>query len=457
MWKHVRNLTLIFILLAAGVLWFLSRPDIAQIPEAKMVGKIDKLPDAREQILPTIAIAEVDRWQKGEKPKAAQGLVVSEFTGGLAHPRSMYVLPNGDILVAETNSPKRENKGVEGFVMRYLMGKAGAGEASANRISLLRDADVDGKPEVKTAFLTGLKSPFGMALVNGVLYVANTDAVLAFPYQEGDTKITAKARVVVKLNAKAPNNHWTRNLLASPDGKKLYIAVGSASNIAEHGQDIEQGRARILEHDIATGKVINFGVGLRNPVGMDWSSTGQLWTVVNERDMLGSDLVPDYLAEVSLGDDFGWPHHYWGGYTDFRVKPEMPEKREYEKRPEFALGAHVAPLGVAFANGAVGNKAALGANFASGAFIARHGSWNRKPLSGYDVVFVKFGANGMPLENKLYPVLTGFLDAQDQAQGRPAMVAIAKDGALLVSDDVGNRIWRVTAASMDAGMQSITK
>jgi glucose/arabinose dehydrogenase len=329
-------------------------------------------------------------------------------------------------------------EGIEGWIAEWLFTKAGAGVPSANRITLLRDADGDGKPELRSKFLEGLNSPFGMVLVGDILYVANTDAVLAFPYKDGDTEIAAKGNKILALNAQAPNNHWTRNLVASADGKKLYIAVGSNSNIAENGLDKEIGRARVIELDLVTGKSGAYSSGLRNPVGLAWDSSGVLWTVVNERDMLGSDLVPDYLAVVEFGADYGWPHHYWGGYTDHRVQPGKPEKREYERRPDYALGAHTAPLGLAFAD-----KAKLGERFASGAFIARHGSWNRKPKAGYDVIFVPFKngqPSGMPVN-----VLTGFLDKAEKAQGRPSMVAVDKSGALLVSDDVGNIIWRVRA------------
>lgn len=440
MWKHIRNIVLIFIVLAVALVVYMAWPDTAQLSLDQTSGVKPVIGEPREQTIPTVKVADVDRWKAGEKPVAAAGLTVERFAGGLDHPRNMYVLPNGDVLVAETNSPPRDGGGIEGMVTRWLLGKAGAGVPSANRISLLRDADGDGKSELKTPFITGLNSPFGMALVGDTLYVANTDAVLAFPYTEGATKIEGKGKKVTDLNGRAPNNHWTRNLAASPDGKKLYIAVGSNSNIGERGMEVEQGRARIFEFDIATGKKISYSAGLRNPVGLDWDSNGVLWTVVNERDMLGSDLVPDYLAQVEFGSDYGWPHHFWGGYTDHRVQPRRPEKRQYERRPDYALGTHTAPLGLAFAD-----DAKLGTRFASGAFIARHGSWNRKPVSGYDVVFVNF-ANGMPV-GKPVNVLTGFLDKEGNAQGRPTMLAVMKDGSLLVSDDVGNVIWRVKAAS----------
>jgi glucose/arabinose dehydrogenase len=438
MWKHVRNITLIFVALGLIGVWYITRPDVAQLPLDAVTGPAPQITAGREQIFPTIAVADVDRWKTGEAPVVAPGLVVERFAEGLDHPRNLYTLPNGDILVAETNSPPRKMGGVEGFVMKWLMGKAGADVPSANRITLLRDANGDGQAELKTPFLTGLNSPFGMVLIGEKLYVANTNGLLVFPYKTGDTKITAKGKELTKFNARAPNNHWTRNLAASPDGKKIYISVGSNSNIGENGMENEVGRAMVFEYDIAKDKKIPYAIGLRNPVGLGWDKAGRLWTVVNERDMLGSDLVPDYLALVEFGADYGWPQHYWGGFTDTRVKPLKPEKREYERRPDYALGAHTAPLGLAF-----GYNGKLGAGLTEGAFVARHGSWNRKPVSGYDVIFVPF-PKGEPA-GKPVNVLTGFLDKDGKAQGRPAMLALAKDGTLLVSDDVGNIVWRVRA------------
>ena len=438
MWKHVRNIMLIFVALGLIGVWYITRPDVAQLPLDAVTGPAPQITAGREQIFPTIAVADVDRWKTGEAPVVAPGLVVERFAEGLDHPRNLYTLPNGDILVAETNSPPRKMGGVEGFVMKWLRGKAGADVPSANRITLLRDANGDGQAELKTPFLTGLNSPFGMVLIGEKLYVANTNGLLVFPYKTGDTKITAKGKELTKFNARAPNNHWTRNLAASPDGKKIYISVGSNSNIGENGMENEVGRAMVFEYDIAKDKKIPYAIGLRNPVGLGWDKAGRLWTVVNERDMLGSDLVPDYLALVEFGADYGWPQHYWGGFTDTRVKPLKPEKREYERRPDYALGAHTAPLGLAF-----GYNGKLGAGLTEGAFVARHGSWNRKPVSGYDVIFVPF-PKGEPA-GKPVNVLTGFLDKDGKAQGRPAMLALAKDGSLLVSDDVGNIVWRVRA------------
>ncbi|APG62309.1 sorbosone dehydrogenase [Sphingorhabdus lutea] len=437
MWKHIRNLSILVIILALIFGWWLTRPDVAQYSTADLSGERPIIGEAREQTFPTINVANVDRWKKDESPIVAKGLTVTRFADDLDHPRNIIVLPNGDILVAETNKPPADGGGLTGMMARYLMGKAGAGVPSANRITLLRDANGDGVPEVRSKFVDGLNSPFGMAVVGDNFYVANTDAILRFDYKEGDTALSGKGEEIYKLNATAPNMHWTRNLIASPDGKKLYIAVGSNSNIGENGMDSEKGRAMIIEYDLEKKKAGTYSSGLRNPVGMDWDAEGQLWTVVNERDMLGSDLVPDYLAAVEFAADYGWPHHYWGGYTDYRVQPEMPEKRQYERRPDYALGAHTAPLGIAFEKYGL-----LGANYAGGAFIARHGSWNREPAAGYDVVFVPFKA-GKPV-GKPIDILTGFLDENGKAKGRPTIVAMAKDGSLLVSDDVGNIIWRVS-------------
>jgi glucose/arabinose dehydrogenase len=438
MWKHIRNLSIIAVILIGGFLYWATRPDVAQLPIDKVSGPRPEITDARQQTVPTINIASVVGWKAGQKPVAAKGLKVELFAEGLDHPRNMFVLPNGDVLVAETNKQPSKATGIDGKVADYLMNKAGAGVKSAERITLLRDTNGDGAADMKSVFLGGLKSPFGMALLDGRLFVANTDAVVAVPYKDGDTKIAEKPANIYNLNAKAPNMHWTRNLIASPDGKYLYIAVGSNSNIGEKGMETEDNRAMVLQFDMATRKAKPWGVGLRNPVGMDFDSQGRLWAVVNERDMLGSDLVPDYLAQVDFGDDFGWPWHYWGGYTDERVKPGRPEKRQYEKRPEYAMGPHVAALGLVFAD-----DAKLGEGFSQGAFVARHGSWNRVPASGYDVVFVRY-ENGRPVGLPV-PVLTGFLNKEGNVYGRPTMVAMDKSGGLLVSDDAGNKIWRVTA------------
>lgn len=441
MLKHLRNLIILLVILGAGAFYYLSQGDTARLPLEATTGVVPEITNVRVENFPTINVAEADPWKEGEGPVAAEGLTVERFADGLDHPRTMLRLPNGDILVAETNSPPRTMGGIEGWVMRNLMSKAGAGTPSANRITLLRDSDGDGTAEERFAFLENLNSPFGMALVADTLYVANTNEVLAFPYVEGETKITAEGRKVANLNAVAPNNHWTRGLIASPDGEYLFISVGSNSNIGENGMETESERAAILRVELATNQKIIYADGLRNPVGMAYEPrTAKLFTVVNERDMLGSDMVPDYLTEVRFGAHYGWPWHFWGGHVDPRVEPKNLDHRQYERRPDYGLGAHVAPLDLAFANGQK-----LGEPFVNGAVVARHGSWNRKPLAGYDVIFVDFNDKGEPV-GKPTILLEGFVDEDDKAQGRPTMVAFDQTGALLVSDDVGGIIWRVFRA-----------
>jgi glucose/arabinose dehydrogenase len=416
--------------------------ETSRLPERADVGPNPRLVQPDKQLIPTVKVAEAVGWAPGTAPVAAQGLKVNALVTGLDHPRWLHVLPNGDVLVAESNAPERpERKGVKLWFMKFFMKKAGAGTPSANRITLLRDADGDGVAETRTAFLENLNSPFGMALVGDQLYVANTDAVVRVPYREGDTKASAQPVKLADLPAGPLNHHWTKSLIASRDGSKLYATVGSNSNVAEHGMAEEEGRAAIWEIDVATGAKRLFATGLRNPNGMGWEpATGVLWTVVNERDEIGSDLVPDYMTSVRDGGFYGWPYSYFGQHVDERMKPPAPELVAKAIKPDYALGAHTACLGLAFAEGAK-----LGPRFASGAFVGRHGSWNRRPFNGYDVIFVPFSdgkPSGMPLD-----VLTGFLNAKEQAQGRPVGVAIDRRGALLVADDVGNVIWRVAAAS----------
>ena len=449
----------VFVVVAGAGFWLVTRPDTATLSEAEVSGPRPKLIDPEPQTIPTIVTADPVGWKADEAPTPARGLAVTRFAAGLDHPRTIYTLPNGDVLVAETNSQPRPGKGVTAFVMNWMMKKVGAGTPSADRIQLLRDADGDGRAESKTLFRAGLKSPFGMALrqtAEGTqLLVANTDAVLSFPYTVGETKLTGDP--VKLMDLPGNGNHWARNLLLSPDGSKLYITVGSASNIAEGGMAKEENRAAILEYDFATKASRLFAAGLRNPNGLDWNpASGELWTVVNERDMLGSDLVPDYLTNVPIGSHYGWPWVYWKDNIDARVKEPAPEfVLNYIRKPEYALGSHTAPLGLVFARG--GNL--MGPGLSNGAFIARHGSWNRSPLSGYDVVFVPFDPRGNVSTVKPVPVLTGFLAKPDgPARGRPTWVTFAKDGALLVSDDTGGMIWRVTApgARPSAAIEAVT-
>ncbi len=437
--KYVLMAVLAAVLIAAGFGFYFWRGQTAQLPQSALQGRVPQITAPRTEVFPTIRIADPVGWAGDARPQAPRGLTVSLYADALDHPRSLYRLPNGDILVAETNSPPRPTEGVFEWIQAKLIGAAGAGGASANRITLLRDADGDGRAEQRHVFLTGLNSPYGMALVDGTLYVANTDSLMAFPYKEGQTRITDAGRKLVTLPSNAPNNHWTRTLAVSPDARKLYIGVGSATNIADKGIEAEDNRAAILEFDLQTREIIIFASGLRNPTGLAFSPyTDELWATVNERDLLGPDLVPDYMTAVEFAGFYGWPWNYWGGYEDRRVQPQRPELREYTKRPDYALGAHVAPLGIAFAEGAK-----LGDGYARGAFVALHGSWNRKPPGGYKVVWVPFDEAGDPI-GKPADFLTGFLTGEGKAQGRPVDVAVAADGSLLVSDDVGNRVWRVS-------------
>jgi glucose/arabinose dehydrogenase len=430
------------VLLAAAAATLLSGcGERAKLDVADGFGPDPKLPPPAKTMLPTVNIAEATGWPEGRMPTPVQGLAVQPFARGLDHPRWLLVLPNGDVLVAETNKPppaEKKQGGIKGWIAEKVMDRAGAGVPSANRITLLRDADGDGVAELKTPFLTGLYSPFGMALVGTTLYVANADALVAFPYVEGATRIAEPPRKIADLPA-GRNHHWTKSLVAAPDGSKLYVGVGSNSNVAEKGLDEEVNRAAILEIDARTGASRVFAGGLRNPVGMDWNpESGQLWVAVNERDEIGSDLVPDYMTSVRPGGFYGWPWSYYGQTVDERVKPPRPDMIARAIKPDYALGAHTASLGLTFAKGA-----RLGPILANGAFIGQHGSWNRKPRSGYKVIFVPF-EGGRPA-GKPIDILTGFLSADEKAMGRPVGVAIARDGALLVADDVGNAIWRVSA------------
>jgi glucose/arabinose dehydrogenase len=414
----------------------------ATLPLADGTGPQPRLPEPREQLIPTVKIAPAVGWPAGRTPIPAAGLAVRAFADGLEHPRWLYVLPNGDVLVAETNAPDRpvENKGLRAKVMGAVMKKAGAGVPSANRIRLLRDADGDGVAEIRTVFLEGLNSPFGMALVGDTFYVADTDAVLRVPYAAGATRITATPVTLTDLPAGPRNHHWTKNLLASPDGRRLYVTVGSNSNVAEHGMAEEVDRAAILEVDPASGARRVFASGLRNANGLAWEPvSGALWTAVNERDEIGSDLVPDYMTSVREGGFYGWPYSYYGQHVDVRARPPRPDLVASAIAPDYALGAHTASLGLAFNTGRL-----LPAHYAGGAFVGQHGSWNRVPPSGYRVVHVAFRA-GRPV-GPVEEVLTGFLDSAGHAQGRPVGVAFDRAGALLVADDVGNTIWRVTPA-----------
>lgn len=415
----------------------------ATLPVSDGFGVKPKLPEPRPTLFPTVNVAPAVGWPAGEQPVAATGLAVGAFAEGLDHPRWIYVLPNGDVLVAESNAPPRQkgNTSIRRMVMNQMKKRAGAGTPSANRITLLRDADGDGRAEVRNVFLRDLHSPFGMTLVGDAFYVANADALVRFPYRSGQLQITAPPQVVTALPA-GRNHHWTKNVIASRDGSKLYVTVGSNSNVAENGIEEEKDRAAILEVDPTSGTYRVFASGLRNPNGMSWHpQTGALWTVVNERDEIGSDLVPDYLTEVRDGAFYGWPYSYFGSHVDDRVKPPRPDLVARARVPDYALGPHTASLGLSFYEGTL-----LSPAYRHGAFIGQHGSWNRKPHSGYKVIFIPF-SNGRP-SGPPQDVLTGFLDDKGNARGRPVGVVADAKGALLVADDVGNVIWRVTPAKI---------
>jgi glucose/arabinose dehydrogenase len=418
----------------------------APMSVAETTGPAPQLPAPTHSLIPTINVVEASPWPAGVAPRAAEGLDVAAFARNLDHPRWLYVLPNGDVLVAETNAPPRpdDNKGLKGWFFARYQKKAGGAVPSANRITLLRDSNFDGMADIRTTFLRGLNSPFGMALVGDWLYVANTDAVVRFPYTAGVTQISAAPVKVVDLPAGTLNHHWTKNIIASRDGTKLYAAVGSNSNIAEHGMDKEEGRAAIWEIDLRDGAHRVFASGLRNPVGLAWEpELGALWVAVNERDELGHDLVPDYMTSVQENGFYGWPYSYYGAHVDDRVKPGRPDLVARAIAPDYALGPHTASLGLAHVA-----APGISPSLAQGMFVGQHGSWNRKPFSGYKVIFVPFRQgrpSGPPVD-----VLTGFLREDGKASGRPVGVAIDAENGLLVADDVGNTLWRVTGPAGDS-------
>ncbi len=404
------------------------------------IGPAPDLPEPQKQWIPTVNVATAVGWPEGGKPTAAAGLSVTAFASGLDHPRWVYVLPNGDVLVAETNAPQRpsDGKGFKAWVTGLFMKRAGAKVPSPNRITLLRDTNGDGVADQRSVFASGLNSPFGMALVGDKLYIANTDAVVSYDYKPGQTQVDGPASRLTDLPGGAINHHWTKSLVASADGKKLYAGIGSNSNVAENGIAAEEQRAAILEIDVQSGEKRVYASGLRNPVGMAWEPGSQmLWVSVNERDELGDDLVPDYMTSVRDGGFYGWPYSYYGQHVDKRVEPQRPDLVAKALPPDYALGAHTASLGLASADG---NN--LGPTFAHGMFVGQHGSWNRKVHSGYKVIFVPF--DGAQPKAPPIDVLTGFLSEKGEAMGRPVGVALDKAGALLVADDVGNVIWRVS-------------
>lgn len=432
----------VIVLVIAGVIAWAQFSNSSDLPSDATAGMNPKLVDPDVQSIPSVSLPRTTGWAANQTPTALKGLTVARFADGLEHPRTMLALPNGDVLVAETGAPAgNKPSGITGVVMKWMMDRVGSGAPSPDKIVLLRDVDGDGKAEQRFDFRTAdMHSPSGMAYGQGKLYVANHDAVLVFAFKPGATRLEGEPKKLMDLPA--AGNHWMRNLILSPDGKELYAAVGSATNIADNGMKEETGRAAIWEIDTDTGRRRQFAAGMRNPNGMDWNpSTGELWAVVQERDMLGPDLVPDYLTNVPVGAQYGWPWIYWKNIYDDRVEwPMQYGMGDYTRKPEYAMGAHTSVLGMTFANG--GNR--MGPQFANGAFIARHGSWNRRPAVGYDVVFIPFDANGNPKDVKPVRVLTGFL-TERATHGRPTWVAWDSTGALLVSDDTAGVIWRVWA------------
>jgi glucose/arabinose dehydrogenase len=427
-------------LLISGFLLLAACGEIAKQPISSGYGSSPILLQPNKTLIPTIHIAPAIGWPNATTPIAAMGTRVSAFASGLDHPRWLYVLPNGDVLVAETNAPPKpdDGNGIQGWIMGLVMARAGAGVPSANRITLLRDTNNDGIADIRLAFLEGLHSPFGMALVGDKFYVANSDSIMRYNYSDGAKQLTETGEKVIDLPAGRINHHWTKNIIANADGTKVYVTVGSNSNVAERGMGAEEGRAAIWEVDIATGAHRIFASGLRNPNGMAWVGK-TLFTVVNERDEIGSDLVPDYITSVQDGVFYGWPYSYYGQHVDERVKPQNAELVAKAIAPDYALGPHTASLGLASSIGT-----SLPAQFSNGMFIGQHGSWNRNPFSGYKVIFVPF-INGKPTGEPI-DVLTGFISKEGDAYGRPVGVALDVKGALLVADDVGNTIWRVTAS-----------
>jgi glucose/arabinose dehydrogenase len=438
-----------FVLLMTTAALLSACGENSKLPFQAGVGPDPQLPEPTTSLIPTLKVSKAVGWKEGDTPKVVDGFKVQALADNLQHPRWLYKLPNGDVLVAESNTPpkpegsKDGGSGLMAWAKRkatgIVMDRAGAEAPSANRITLLRDADGDGKAEVHTVFISGLTSPYGMALVGNELFIANADAVVKVPYTEGQTEIKATPVKVTDLPA-GLNHHWTKNILANADGSKLYVTVGSNSNVGENGLEAEEGRAAIWEVDAKTGQKRLFASGLRNPNGLIWKpGSTELWTVVNERDEIGSDLVPDYLTSVKDGAFYGWPWSYYGGHVDVRVQPPRPDMVAKAIAPDYALGTHVAPLGLTYSS-----SKGMPEKFSNGVFVGEHGSWNRNPQSGYKVVFIGFDngkPSGMPID-----FLSGFLNADGEAQGRPVGVILDQQGALLVADDVGNKVWRVSRA-----------
>ena len=405
------------------------------------IGANPQLPAPHQYLVPPMHVAKAKPWTNGDKPVVPADLKIEALATGFEHPRTVYALPDGDVLVVESSGPPAPINRPKDLIMGIVQNYGGAGAKGAQRITLLRDTNGDGKPDVRTVFLDHLVSPFGVALVGNDLYVANTDALVRYPYRTGQTRITAPGTILTELPGGPIDHHWTKSLRASPDGSKLYVGVGSNSNITENGMAAERGRAAVWEIDRATGAHRIYASGIRNPTGLDFEpQTKQLWAVANERDELGPNLVPDYLTSVKQGAFYGWPYSYYGQHVDPRVMPQRPDLVAKAIPPDYALSSHVAPLGVAFSTGT-----SLPARYRGGVFVGEHGSWDRTPMNGYKVVYVPF-ANGRPA-GMAQDVVTGFLAADHKtAQGRPVGLAIDRSGALLIADDLGDTVWRVSAA-----------
>lgn len=405
----------------------------------EQTGPNPPLSEQNQYLLPPMHIARPAPWGSA-MPTVPQGLKVTAFATGLKNVRSVYALPNGDVLAVEPKGPSEPVARPKDILVNWIQGFGHSKVSGADRITLLRDTDGDGRADVRTVLLDHLVSPFGVALVGGDLYVANTDAIVRYPYVAGQTRITAPGTILTELPGGPINHHWTKSLVASPDGSKLYVGIGSNSNITERGMEAEKERARIWEVDRATGAHRAFATGLRNPNGLQFEpTTQQLYAVINERDELGPDLVPDYLTSVRDGAFYGWPWSYWGRHVDPRVMPKRPDMVARATVPDYGLGSHVAPLGMVFYQGA-----SLPAAFRGGAFIGEHGSWDRGKFNGYKVVWVPF-ANGRP-SGKARDVVTGFLDGKGHARGRPVGLTVDRTGGLLIADDLANAVWRVTGA-----------
>lgn len=415
--------------------------DGAKIDPVRQTGANPELPAAKNFLIPPMQVPAGAAWKEGEKPKVAEGLTIEKIADGLQHPRQLYTLPNGDILVVEGSGPKAPTTQPKQLITGIIKNASGKGGAGGNRITLLRNSNGDGKTWEKHVFLEGLYSPFGIQLIGDNLYVANADAIRKYPYKSGETKITDAGTELTELPGGPINHHWTKSLLASPDGSKLYAGIGSNSNITENGIGAEYRRADILEVDVASGASRIYASGLRNPTGLQWEpQTGKLWAIVNERDEIGADLVPDYMTSVQEGGFYGWPYSYYGQHLDQRVSPQRPDLVAKALKPDYALSSHVAPLGLWFYQG---NNLA---DYRGGAFISEHGSWNRKPLNGYQVVWVAF-KDGKPT-GQPKPVVTGFLtDDEKEVRGLPVGLTMDRQGGLLIADDAGNVVWRVTAAA----------